>query len=688
MINQTHPNTATSSQLPAKAAKASPPAETTKESSLSNRPESFTDAELLAEFLRQRNEDTFRRIVQRYGTMVYAVSLRIVRDHQMAEDVVQATFLVLASQARKIRRRQSLSSWLHGTALRIGKKALRRRHRLKETPLPLEIPKQSDPIEEIGHAFEQQVLDEELQRLPSHYRDAILLHYFEGQTYEQTATTLGVTVGTIEGRIKRGKRELQIRLARRGVGIGIVFTLVSSSCEIAQAALSSELTTTIVQNGIAMTQGTPFTPTCSSEAAWLAGKEAMMLTSTKLVLAGCALALAVTTGWVGQSLWAGDGDGLASREDPHLIGTEVQQASPEGLVQFDSDSNNQQPDRFSRIRKELKNAFPQTKTNIVLLDNGPTDADIHKANETLNRIVTVEFSNAPLREALQHISKQYQLNIVLVEDDIPDVANIEIDASVSEETLGTALKQMLHEHDLDFYQARDVLVVTTKERARVINQSKAEWSPELQALSPEQRRKLSEGASAADLLRLAAEKRGDVSVRVGETAETSKIYDAFSQRTSFEFPGNPLRDVIDFVSQQHAINIVFDLANTDIDPETLEVELVLSGVSFRSAMNLLLGTYDLGYIVRDEVLVITTKEKAEKFLETRIYNLRLVNPEKDWDEDGETLAELITQTTGQSAWDGKTHTATYFDGNIVVRQTEAVHKEISDLLKSMQTSRE
>jgi DNA-directed RNA polymerase specialized sigma24 family protein len=51
-------------------------------------------------------------LVQRYGPLVLRVARRTLLDYHAAEDVFQATFLVLACRASSIRKRKALGSWL------------------------------------------------------------------------------------------------------------------------------------------------------------------------------------------------------------------------------------------------------------------------------------------------------------------------------------------------------------------------------------------------------------------------------------------------------------------------------------------------------------------------------------------------------------------------------------------------
>src|SRR5260370_7485198 len=78
----------------------------------------WTDAQLLASFIDQKDEAAFEALVRRHGPMVFGVCRRVVRNHHDAEDAFQATFLVLARKASSVWPRERLANWLHGVPLR------------------------------------------------------------------------------------------------------------------------------------------------------------------------------------------------------------------------------------------------------------------------------------------------------------------------------------------------------------------------------------------------------------------------------------------------------------------------------------------------------------------------------------------------------------------------------------------
>src|SRR5690242_10950439 len=87
------------------------------------RTESLPDGELLQRFVAGRDEEAFAALVRRHGPMVLRVCQRVLHDAHAAEDVFQATFLVLSRKAASLHRPGSVSSWLHGVAHRLALKA-------------------------------------------------------------------------------------------------------------------------------------------------------------------------------------------------------------------------------------------------------------------------------------------------------------------------------------------------------------------------------------------------------------------------------------------------------------------------------------------------------------------------------------------------------------------------------------
>jgi len=171
------------------------------------------DAELVRRYADARDEAAFEVLVWRHGPMVWGTCCRILRHQQDAEDAFQATFLALA---RSVAGRDSIAAWLHRVAANAALKVKARRRQLTELTPDVPGPTTSDPA---GRELAG-VLDEELNRLPDHYRVAFVLCCLEGMTNAEAARELGCPVGTVDSRLHAARARLRDRLARHGFGPG------------------------------------------------------------------------------------------------------------------------------------------------------------------------------------------------------------------------------------------------------------------------------------------------------------------------------------------------------------------------------------------------------------------------------------------------------------------------------------
>ena len=194
--------------------------------------ESLSDSALLARFVRENDDGAFSALVARHGPMVYNVCHRQLGNMHAAEDAFQATFLVLARKAATVNR-NSVAAWLHGVAGRIALNARRtaRRHPVREDALtPDEVPDtHTDPLSHISVRELLLLLEEEVQRLPSEYRIAVVLCCLEGLSQEEAALRLGWTVGSVKGRLERGRARLRARLTCRGLTSAAIATVLAAT---------------------------------------------------------------------------------------------------------------------------------------------------------------------------------------------------------------------------------------------------------------------------------------------------------------------------------------------------------------------------------------------------------------------------------------------------------------------------
>ena len=184
----------------------------------------MSDAELLEWFLSDREiagETAFEELMNRHGPMVFGVCRRVLHDRHDAEDAYQAVFLVLAKRAGSIRRQDSLASWLFGVAHRVASKARCRAARRRAVDLKAAERGGEDYLPPEA-ATDWEFLHHEVDRLPDRLRAPLVLCHLEGLTYGAAAQRLGLTEGTVRGRLAQGRNRLRTQLNRRGVTVPAV----------------------------------------------------------------------------------------------------------------------------------------------------------------------------------------------------------------------------------------------------------------------------------------------------------------------------------------------------------------------------------------------------------------------------------------------------------------------------------
>jgi RNA polymerase sigma factor (sigma-70 family) len=218
-----------------------------------------TDGALLDRFLQVRDEGAFTALVRRHGPMVQGVCRRLLRDVHQAEDAFQAVWLVLARQAASVRPPDRLAAWLHGVARNVALRALRSTGRRQKREGTSSSRAQStgppDPLDELSVRELLLLLDEEVQRLPEAYRLPVILCHLEGKTQEEASRELGWSLGSVKGRLERGRAQLRTRLLRRGLTLSTALATAETVCGSLRSALPPALIERTVTAGMAFAQG-------------------------------------------------------------------------------------------------------------------------------------------------------------------------------------------------------------------------------------------------------------------------------------------------------------------------------------------------------------------------------------------------------------------------------------------------
>jgi hypothetical protein len=201
----------------------------------------------------------------------------------------------------------------------------------------------------------------------------------------------------------------------------------------------------------------------------------------------------------------------------------------------------------------------------------------------------------------------------------------------------------------------------------------------------------------------AAVRLSPLSVQVGWPHEAeplpgpveAQIDKALDGTADMEFAEEPLAEVLSKLGEQHPVQIHLDhkaLNDAGVGSDT-PITRSIKGLSLRTALKLMLGELDLTYIIRNEVLTITSKTEAENMLTVKVYPVfdlvvrPLDAPATRPALDFQSLIENITSNVAPTKWDevGGPGAIMPFtnSGALVISQTTEIHEEIAQFLRAL-----
>jgi RNA polymerase sigma-70 factor (ECF subfamily) len=158
----------------------------------------------------------FRRLYDLQAPRLYAMALHITRQESLAADAVQEAFLqVWRNAARFELARGHAEAWLV-SLLRYRALDIARRRDPAASAEDVELPEPADmdpdPLERLASSRAGVALGNCLSRLDAERRRLLLLVFVEGLSHSEVAARLGLPLGTVKSRIRRGLQWLRFCL--------------------------------------------------------------------------------------------------------------------------------------------------------------------------------------------------------------------------------------------------------------------------------------------------------------------------------------------------------------------------------------------------------------------------------------------------------------------------------------------
>ena len=170
---------------------------------------------------RDGNLDAFNGLVDLHQRIVYNLCFRMLGSSASAEDATQDAFLSAYRHIGSFKG-GAFRPWLMRIASNACLDELRRRGRRPAVSLNAPLPGSDDPIDVADTAAgpetealrreQQETVQAALQRLPADQRLAVVMCDMQGFAYEEIATAMKTSVGTVKSRIARGREKLRREL--------------------------------------------------------------------------------------------------------------------------------------------------------------------------------------------------------------------------------------------------------------------------------------------------------------------------------------------------------------------------------------------------------------------------------------------------------------------------------------------
>jgi RNA polymerase sigma factor (sigma-70 family) len=308
--------------------------------------QAMDDMALLREYAANRSEDAFAELVSRRINFVHSAALRQVRDPNLAEEIAQVVFVILAQKADKISDKTVLAGWLFRTTRFVALAQIRaeskRRQREAEAQMQTEF--ESSATDEFWNQISPQ-LDVALAALGEKDRQTVLLRYFENKSMAEVGAALNAGEDTARKRVGRALEKLRKFFAKRGVASTTAIlagVLAANSVQAAPAGLAITIAAVSVKGP---------TAAATSTLALVKGTLKIM-TYAKLKLAlGVAAAALLVAGTVNVAISSMTDDdrtsvGVASEQEKNFANEVIKATADEDYQAFIADGI-----RISRLLK-------------------------------------------------------------------------------------------------------------------------------------------------------------------------------------------------------------------------------------------------------------------------------------------------------------------------------------------------
>ncbi len=154
--------------------------------------------------------NSFGELCRRHYAAMVAIGYSILGDHQLAEDAAQESFARALVQLRRLRNKAKFAPWLAAICRNVAKDMVATKARQINNQHFSRAAADEDADET------SRVVRQAIEQLPVRVKELLILRYYNGLSYDEIGSVLGISKATINGRLTRAKRQVAAYLRRSG----------------------------------------------------------------------------------------------------------------------------------------------------------------------------------------------------------------------------------------------------------------------------------------------------------------------------------------------------------------------------------------------------------------------------------------------------------------------------------------
>ncbi|MGE4498161.1 MAG: sigma-70 family RNA polymerase sigma factor [Deferribacterales bacterium] len=186
---------------------------------------------LVVEKVIEGDAASYELLIRKYQSKLFSTVLHMVKNRELAEDIVQESFLRAFRKLDTLNNRSQFYPWIKRIALNMALNHFEKEKRVLDVETDED---ESSFFENIasGESPEELTLKEEMKRyvrmfvdsLPDRLRVVIILREVEDMSYEEIAEMLNIPLGTVRSRLFNARNIIKERLIKQGLADGLYKT--------------------------------------------------------------------------------------------------------------------------------------------------------------------------------------------------------------------------------------------------------------------------------------------------------------------------------------------------------------------------------------------------------------------------------------------------------------------------------